>query len=72
MQVNSEAWSGGRSLSMTSSDDRKWSGGAVWSLLRVMLDVTLLQRLTFVILALSVLLCYFGQSLAEYFTVYTM
>jgi len=56
---------------MTSSDDRKWSsahvgGGPVWSMLRMMLDVSLLRRPTFVVLALSVLLCYFGRLLTSY------
>jgi len=31
-------------------------------MLRVMLDVSLLRRATFVLLAVSVLLCYSGQS----------
>jgi len=62
--------SAGRSVLMTSSNDRKWSGGGpVCSMLRVMLDVTLLQRVTFIMLSVSVLLCYFGQ-LLELFLVF--
>ena len=66
LQVNIE---GRPSATMTSLDDRKWSGahadgGPMWSMVRLMLDVSLLRRITFVVLALSVLLCYLGQSLA--------
>jgi len=52
---------------MTSSDDRKCchgdaEAGPLWSMLRLMLDVSLLGRVSFVVLAVSILLCYLGQS----------